>query len=190
MTFEGPAVLDISQHFVERWNEIKKRKVFDTYIVIPWSHGVCSMYSIVTKSMYQPYLKFTIESTSTCRNIVWLALPHEPEYAPNEAAARKLIFSFIDKPYESNTTFLGHPHLDQWKAIGKQYKQCWHGISRQEEEDREEREERNRGFHHSRAKKTSRIQVIRSVSDWSHGVLTEHSIQDACKFCLAEGFLI
>lgn len=27
MTFEGPAVLDITQHFVERWNEIKKRKV-------------------------------------------------------------------------------------------------------------------------------------------------------------------
>ena len=25
-----------------------------------------------------------------------------------------------------------------------------------------------------------RVQVVRSVSDWSHGVLTEHSIQDAC----------
>jgi len=34
MTFEGPAVLDISQHFVERWNEIKKRKVFDTHIIL------------------------------------------------------------------------------------------------------------------------------------------------------------
>jgi hypothetical protein len=27
MTLVGPAVLDIVQHFVERWNEIKKRKV-------------------------------------------------------------------------------------------------------------------------------------------------------------------
>lgn len=27
MTLEGPVVLDVSQHFVERWNEIKKRKV-------------------------------------------------------------------------------------------------------------------------------------------------------------------
>lgn len=27
MTMTGPAVLDIVQHFVERWNEIKKRKV-------------------------------------------------------------------------------------------------------------------------------------------------------------------
>ena len=34
MTFEGPAVLDISQHFVERWNEIKKRKVFDVRMLL------------------------------------------------------------------------------------------------------------------------------------------------------------
>lgn len=27
MTLCGPAVLDIVQHFVERWNEVKKRKV-------------------------------------------------------------------------------------------------------------------------------------------------------------------
>jgi hypothetical protein len=26
MTLEGTAVLDIVQHFVERWNEVKKRK--------------------------------------------------------------------------------------------------------------------------------------------------------------------
>jgi phospholipase D1/2 len=26
-----------------------------------------------------------------------------------------------------------------------------------------------------------RVQVVRSVSDWSHGVLTEHSIQNACE---------
>jgi phospholipase D1/2 len=25
-----------------------------------------------------------------------------------------------------------------------------------------------------------RVQVVRSVCDWSHGVLTEHSIQNAC----------
>ena len=28
MTIYGNVVLDISQHFVERWNEIKKRKVY------------------------------------------------------------------------------------------------------------------------------------------------------------------
>ena len=28
------------------------------------------------------------------------------------------------------------------------------------------------------------VQVVRSVSDWSHGVLTEHSIQNACELIL------
>lgn len=32
MTLCGNAVLDISQHFVERWNEIKKRKVFILFL--------------------------------------------------------------------------------------------------------------------------------------------------------------
>ena len=27
-----------------------------------------------------------------------------------------------------------------------------------------------------------RVQAVRSVSDWSHGVLTEHSIQNACTY--------
>ena len=27
MTINGPVVLDIVQHFVERWNEVKNRKV-------------------------------------------------------------------------------------------------------------------------------------------------------------------
>ena len=27
MSLTGPVVLDIVQHFVERWNEVKKRKV-------------------------------------------------------------------------------------------------------------------------------------------------------------------
>lgn len=27
MTIDGPVVLDIVQHFIERWNEIKRRKV-------------------------------------------------------------------------------------------------------------------------------------------------------------------
>ena len=30
MTLVGPVVLDIVQHFTERWNEIKKRKVWLT----------------------------------------------------------------------------------------------------------------------------------------------------------------
>ena len=33
MTIYGSAVLDISQHFIERWNEIKKRKVSLTILL-------------------------------------------------------------------------------------------------------------------------------------------------------------
>ena len=29
MTIDGPVVLDIVQHFIERWNEVKNRKVSD-----------------------------------------------------------------------------------------------------------------------------------------------------------------
>lgn len=119
MTLEGPAVLDISQHFIERWNEIKKRKYREK------------------------------------ETVPWLALPHEPEYAPNEPVAR-------------------HPHLDQWRNIGAKYTQRWHGPSTSEgivDYERQRQQPTRPG--------SSRVQVIRSVSDWSHGVLTEHSIQDA-----------
>ena len=33
MTLMGPVVLDISQHFIERWNEVKERKVFIGYCI-------------------------------------------------------------------------------------------------------------------------------------------------------------
>ncbi|KAF5327400.1 hypothetical protein D9619_004077 [Psilocybe cf. subviscida] len=113
MTFEGPAVLDISQHFVERWNEIKKRQVD------------------------------------------WLALPHEPaSEAPNEAAPR-------------------HPHYEHWREIGRRYEQVWHG------DDATPNAERDQRYSGPRIERTCKVQVVRSVSDWSHGVSTEHSIQDA-----------
>ena len=31
MTIEGTVVLDIVQHFTERWNEVKRRKVSDSF---------------------------------------------------------------------------------------------------------------------------------------------------------------
>ncbi|RDB28300.1 Phospholipase D1 [Hypsizygus marmoreus] len=113
MTLVGPAVLDIVQHFVERWNEIKKRK-------------------------YREDERYP-----------WLSLPHNVEAAPNEAVVR-------------------HPHLHKWREIGQKYKERWHG-----EDEREERE------YPKPQEVGCRVQVVRSVSDWSHGVLTEHSIQTA-----------
>ncbi|KAJ7187275.1 phospholipase D [Mycena filopes] len=120
MTLSGPVVLDIVQHFVERWNEIKKRKYREK------------------------------------AEIVWLALPHNVAAAPNEAVVR-------------------HPHRETWHEAGHRYKQRWLGYPAEGEHDGPVR------GHRYAQKQTPgmRVQVVRSVSDWSHGVLTEHSIQNA-----------
>ncbi|KAI0310875.1 phospholipase D/nuclease, partial [Amylostereum chailletii] len=116
MTLVGPVVLDIVQHFTERWNEVKKRKYKDD-------------------ARYD-----------------WLALPHNTEASPNEAVVR-------------------HPHRERWHAMGHRFKQRFY-VSEGEEADYDD--------DYARAPHGScRVQVVRSVSDWSHGVLTEHSIQNA-----------
>ncbi|KAG5647465.1 hypothetical protein DXG03_009396 [Asterophora parasitica] len=115
MTLVGPVVLDIVQHFVERWNEIKKRKYRDD------------------------------------ERFQWLDLPHDTDAAPNEAVAL-------------------HPHREHWRQIGHKYKQRWLGATAGADRDL--------GYHQPHPK-DCRVQVVRSVADWSHGVLTEHSIQNA-----------
>ncbi|KIJ62481.1 hypothetical protein HYDPIDRAFT_30440 [Hydnomerulius pinastri MD-312] len=114
MTICGSVVLDICQHFVERWNEVKRRK-------------------------YQHDDKFD-----------WLALPHNVQAAPNEAVVR-------------------HPHREQWHRMGKQFRQRFHLDYGDEVEVP----------YAPPPHGTCRVQAVRSVSDWSHGVLTEHSIQNA-----------
>ncbi|EIM84706.1 phospholipase D/nuclease [Stereum hirsutum FP-91666 SS1] len=115
MTLSGPVVLDIVQHFVERWNEVKTRK-------------------------YKADARYD-----------WLALPHNITFAPNEAVVR-------------------HPHRERWHGMGRQFRQRFH--MEPEEEELEEHEPK-------RPWGSCRVQCVRSVSDWSHGVLTEHSIQNA-----------
>lgn len=56
MTLVGPCVLDVVQHFVERWNEIKKRKVCRTFIQAkPFSHSL----HIVCKERVSPVYLLT-----------------------------------------------------------------------------------------------------------------------------------
>ncbi|KAJ6452893.1 hypothetical protein C8R47DRAFT_262895 [Mycena vitilis] len=116
MTLSGPVVLDIVQHFTERWNEIKKRKYREK------------------------------------AEVVWLALPHNVTAGPNEAVAR-------------------HPHRETWHSMGHRYKQRWLGYPADDEEEEPD--------YAPRQQPGMKVQVCRSVSDWSHGVLTEHSIQNA-----------
>lgn len=113
MTLTGPVVLDISQHFIERWNEVKERKYKED-------------------SRYE-----------------WLSLPHDVDAAPDEAVAR-------------------HPFREAWLARGRRYKQRWFG------KDAPPPSHEGHGPHG-----TCDVQVVRSVSDWSMGTLTEHSIQNA-----------
>lgn len=65
---------------------------------------------------------------------------------------------------------LGHPHREAWLKMGRQFKQQWFGEYAPPEEQEGYPPHGN-----------TRVQVIRSVSDWSHGVLTEKSIQNACE---------
>ncbi|KAJ7787434.1 hypothetical protein B0H14DRAFT_2399439, partial [Mycena olivaceomarginata] len=85
----------------------------------------------------------------------WLALPHNVTAGPNEAVVR------------------APPHHETWHQVRHRYKQRWLGYP--EEDEVEEPD------YAKRETPGMRVQVVRSVSDWSHGVLTEHSIQNACK---------
>ncbi|KAI0259452.1 hypothetical protein BC834DRAFT_630910 [Gloeopeniophorella convolvens] len=119
MTIDGPVVLDIVQHFVERWNEVKNRKYRDD-------------------GRYD-----------------WLALPHNIDASPNEAVVR-------------------HPHRERWHRIGRHFKQRFY-----QSRDNVGGYDPDDGLYSRPPHGTCRVQVVRSVSDWSHGVLTEHSIQNA-----------
>jgi len=65
-----------------------------------------------------------------------------------------------------------HPYRDQWHATGRMFKQAIHWEKKAMEFNE---------HHHDLPRGTARVQVCRSVSDWSHGVLVEHSIQNACE---------
>ncbi|OJA19475.1 hypothetical protein AZE42_04918 [Rhizopogon vesiculosus] len=114
MTLCGSISLDLSQHFIERWNEVKRRK-------------------------YRNDDRFE-----------WLALPHNVNLSPNEAVVR-------------------HPHREHWHQIGHRFKQRFHL-----EEDEIVEPPYTPPPHGS-----CRVQAVRSVCDWSHGVLTERSVQNA-----------
>lgn len=64
----------------------------------------------------------------------------------------------------------GHPHREAWHKMGTRFRERFHLP----EDDQVE------PGYTTAPHGTCRVQAIRSVSDWSHGVLTEHSIQNAC----------
>ncbi|KAF8752827.1 phospholipase [Rhizoctonia solani] len=75
-----------------------------------------------------------------------------------------------DTDAEPDQPVARHPHRERWHEMGRRFKQKWQGEEYPDDEDG-----------HSPFG-TCRVQVVRSVSDWSHGVLTEDSVQRACMF--------
>ncbi|GAA5985829.1 hypothetical protein JCM5350_006905 [Sporobolomyces pararoseus] len=114
---QGPAVLDIAQHFVERWNFVGHLK---------YRHD----------DRFPP-----------------LAFPHhvEPDEQPPSAISR-------------------HPHLQRFAEIGKHF-----SVHKQAPPEGWEK-----------PGGTVKVQVLRSSADWSHGILKEHSIQNAYRQLILE----
>ncbi|KIO26629.1 hypothetical protein M407DRAFT_199455 [Tulasnella calospora MUT 4182] len=138
LALAGPAVLDVVQHFVERWNKIKKEKYKDD----------------VTYD--------------------WLAFPHNTAKFTQEPVSRL-------------------PYAEVWGSIGTKFQNRW-----QPNDDSHSRGGSSSGLnalspfeppegataaiyddHYQQTTGTCNVQVVRSVSDWSHGVLKEQSIQNA-----------
>ena len=161
MTIDGPVVLDIVQHFIERWNMIKGLKV-SNYI---HPEILCH------RPKYSPHISIKMigwsfrPSPSPLFSILlhssrydWLAFPHDVEAAPDEAIAR-------------------HPYRMMWHHVGRHFRQRFH----RPHGDRGHAYQPGDEFYSRPPYGSCRVQVVRSVSDWSHGVLTEHSIQNACE---------
>ena len=80
-----------------------------------------------------------------------------------------------DELYSHRRT--GHPYRESWHRMGRHFRQRFHGLHLTRQFDILD----DPGLYPRPPNGTCRVQAIRSVSDWSHGVLTEHSIQNACE---------
>ncbi|GAA5875841.1 hypothetical protein JCM16303_004016 [Sporobolomyces ruberrimus] len=114
---QGPVVLDIAQHFVERWNFIGHLK---------YRH----------EDRFPP-----------------LAFPH-----------------VVDPDARPPPTITRHPHLERFAEIGHHF--------------HIHKAEPPQGW--EKPGGTVKVQVVRSSADWSHGILTEHSIQNAYRQLILE----
>lgn len=120
----GPSVVDLVQHFCERWNFVKEFK---------YKHN---------------------------HRMEWLSLPDPWDEVRSREDEKKLI--------DENEFRLNHPHLSEWKETGRQFFHPYHFPP-------SEAPRATEPIPHG----TSRVQVLRSAADWSHGILLENSIQQA-----------
>ncbi|KAJ7760900.1 phospholipase D/nuclease [Mycena maculata] len=173
MTLTGPVVLDIAQHFIERYNEIKRRKYDDPKVQVQIDAAKKAIEEGKKPPRIIPWLELPVPSD-------WHDVPVDIQFDPNnlnQAEIAKITeqvrnFPLTEEQKEGRALFL-HPHRKMWHDLQDRailHTQRWLGtLSGDESEGYPKR--KTPGMH---------VQVVRSVSDWSHGVLTEHSIQNAC----------
>jgi phosphatidylserine/phosphatidylglycerophosphate/cardiolipin synthase-like enzyme len=94
MTLEGTVVLDIIQHFVERWNYIKRSKVFSPWLnrMLITNEHKCTVCGTAVSINRNPIIIFYSPDSIHSRYEP-LALPHNISVAANNAVAREFFTS-------------------------------------------------------------------------------------------------
>jgi len=151
----GPVVLDILQHFTERWNEVKLRKhTRDECVVLHIYKDIDLMQSRRLQA-----LRLT-RITARCRGC----------QCAERNCCRFARFG-CDKLY-CCSNFPAYLQREQWQDKSHSFQQDIHSEKKVAESGE---------GHHGLPHGTARVQVCRSASDWSHGILNEYSIQNACE---------
>ena len=165
MTIAGPSVVDLVQHFCERWNFVKKIKFVvlvsatkgadsaDTSTITEWS-GFLS--NIVIRQYFDS--RTTDHILGHCRRCERRGetIQRQPVKAGSPASCR------VER---------GEPSYHRGRAHLQRGRQLYHPYHFPPSEQPRAAEPVPSG--------TCRVQVLRSAADWSHGILLEDSIQQA-----------
>lgn len=73
-----------------------------------------------------------------------------------------------------------HPDRERYEQKGHRYRERFLRKYQAHVNNDDYEEEEESHHRHDFNQATCHVQVCRSISDWSHGFLTEHSIQSAC----------
>jgi len=100
----------------------------------------------------------------------------------------------VHEPTSYLTNPSDHPDRATWDAVGRRYQEHFLGDGPGDwRHPWDVAARKGKSQHHApeepiprqpspiKATASCKVQVVRSVCDWSHGTLTEHSIQNACK---------
>ena len=121
MTLEGTVVLDIIQHFVERWNYIKRRKVFSPWLnrMLITNEHECTVCGTAVSINHDPIISFYSPDSIHSRYEP-LALPRNISVA-NNAVAREF-FTSVATWDIIPTRHSEHPRHEARGGTGRQFR--------------------------------------------------------------------